>query len=192
MACSVYAAALPRPLQLGAGCLPELSLATPGTTPAPHLTIVDWLGSGATADVYKVELPGASPVVTAAKVMRRSSDPVDAALLHSLLEQERAALEQLHAQLPGSLAVPKVIGRLQGQQEGQPIHGLMLQPVGTLLTRETLEQLQAMDVGAAIAGVVKVLRAAHSRCGLAHCDVRPDNLIIVQGPEGDGLMLSDW
>lgn len=170
------------PWQLGAGCLPELSLAPSGT----NLEIVDWLGSGATADVYEVALPGASPSVAAAKVMRRYSTPADTALLQNLMEQERAVLEQLHAHHPDSLAVPKVVGQLQGQQ-----NGLVLQPVGTVLMREALQLLQAINVDAAIAGVVKALQVAH-RCGLAHCDVRPDNLIIVQEQEHVGLMLSDW
>lgn len=128
----------------------------------------------------------------AAKVMRFSQP---AAL--KMLDQEAKILQELHNRQPaGTLAVPRVLGRLQCQRGGQHTRGLLLQPVGVVLNHKTLQLLQGPGLAGAIQGVVGALKASHDH-NTVHSDVRPDNMLITAGTLVQGvlqrrLILSDW
>ena len=117
-----------------------------------------------------------------------------------MLAQEATILLKLHEEserLPGScLAVPRCLGQLQGRRDDQPIRSLLLQPLGVVLSHQTLQEVQGTGLATAIQGVVDALRLSHS-LGTVHCDAHPDSILVVPGSPSAGstqscLYPSDW
>jgi hypothetical protein len=146
------------------------------------------LGCGGSSDVYTCSLPGHATVVV--KLARAATEGV-----RLLFEAESVSLSALSTCPPG--AAPQLLCR--GSRElpsraqvlpgtvSQPWPLLLLSPVGIPLSSALLGHVgSAADKRAArrdfgdlvMRGVLRCLRAAHGK-RIAHCDVRPTNIVVV-------------
>ena len=169
------------------------------------------LGCGGSSDVYECTLPsGKSAVVKVARAATSRSS--------AMFSAEKASLQALHA-APGG-AVPQLLGAgsrelparaavLPRNDLAEPWQLLILSPVGMPLSAALAKHLQrepahhpatSADLlrarrafGDVVAiGVLRGLCAAHA-AHIIHCDVRPSNVVFLEGGDSDsGALLVDF
>ena len=165
-----------------------MNLSLPGCgTP---LTVVSFLGSGASSNVYScIDEP--SSQVYAAKVARSTSPSAS-----SILQNEERILRRLLLQPPIPLvpppdSIPSMAALLHSDH--QPVT-LITQPVGQALTAELLTEHEHLAFTELPQQVIAALRYSH-RLGYVHRDVRPANLILTSSstePPSLHFHLIDW
>jgi len=171
-----------------------------GATPPPQLVyqgrqlkLDAFLGMGATAMVFRCRLPPGSGSTA------EGAEGVAKVTLHqhSASHEQSMLLQLSQLPQPGPF-VPRVVGELD---DGR---GLLLQPVGTPLSFRTLEQHPRLFE--VVGQAVGTLRAAHQLkaglgkegheapgCeGILHCDLRPDNMVLVPAGPQPRLYIIDW
>ena len=165
----------------------NLSLPDCGTP----LTVVSFLGSGASSNVYSC-INEPSGQVYAAKVARSTSPSAS-----SILQNEERILRRLLLQpqiplAPPPCSIPSMVALLPCHSDHHPMT-LITQPVGQVLTAELLTEHERLAFTELPQQVVAALRYSH-RLGYVHRDVRPANLILTTSPESPLLHfhLIDW
>lgn len=139
------------------------------------LQLTSFLGGGATSMVFQgvsTKLEGSFAV----KVAKPSFE--------KFIPAEHKALTSLASR--SCSCVPKVLGPLQGSRRLPQF--LLLSPIGTPLTSNLA--MGTAWFARALPRLVMDLEQCHL-VGLVHCDLRPDNLLMVKG-EPTRLMIVDW
>ena len=155
------------------------------------ITLGTRLGCGGSSDVYTCTLPGGS--IAALKLARAATERVRA-----LFEAEAVSLSAMCKCPPG--AAPQLLcrGSLEQPARTQVLPGaaplpwplLLLSPVGIPLSDALRDHVgSAADKRTArrdfgdlvMRDVLHCLRAAHGE-RIAHCDVRPTNIVVICGP----------
>ena len=164
------------PQQLGDLALPPAGLTC--VVDGAQVALGDRLGLGGTSDVYACEFAGQPAVVKHARI-------ASGARRRPNLGEEAAVLRALEAR--GCRNVPRVLAAPKRAMEF-----LVLSPRGVPLlvaarACRTLRERRELASRAA-SDVLVALKDAHT-AGVAHCDVRPDNVVV----DANGTaVLVDW
>ena len=154
-----------------------------------HLTFSARLGVGGTSDVYSSQHLDKDCVV---KVPRCATKEVVA-----MFAAETTALTKLE----GAAGTPLLVARSE-RVVASPVKSHVALPWPVLIMRPAgiplllwLKSLHKDSLAAAADAVVSrllvTLRAAHGK-KIAHCDIRPSNIIVSEGGGGDSAVLIDW
>jgi len=166
------------------------------------------LGCGGTCDAYRVVIAAAEPLVL--KLPRCTTKAVAICMT-----DEANALRALADASAPPAAAPRLVAEGVRVLRSRPAvahparlpwPALLLSPAGTPLSTALSAALAAESPGplrraarrrladVVVAGILRGLHATHS-AGLVHCDVRPNNVIIVPAAAADGedsAMLVDY
>jgi hypothetical protein len=153
-----------------------------GTVLRGALRLGTRLGRGGSCDAYSVENDALAHAVL--KLPRCASTAVSCQL-----DAEVTALSLLRS--AGSPHLPALLGAATRALDAppaprEPWRMLFLAPRGQLAAQRCIgtEQCRAAAASRVMAHLLAVLRLVHS-AGLAHCDVRPDNVLAVDEPMGE-------
>jgi serine/threonine-protein kinase len=158
---------------------------SPGSLVAGKYEILDVLGRGGSATVYRAKQAGTATGV-ALKVMHEEIGDGD-----GVGERERFARE---AELVQSLRHPNIVRLLDYGYTEQNLPYLAF----ALLVGRSLEQrlhdeggLEWLEVGRLCAQVLRALEKAHAR-EIVHRDIKPGNIFLVRTPLGEVAQVLDF